>query len=192
VEEVSRAFQSGDGVVFEDHPQALSDVAEEVVERETPSTPPRTPDHRRDLNQLRPDQICVYRSDNTLSSRRTMVYVSEYKPPHKLTAPHLRFGLRAMDIHKEVVNRRTIPTSVDPDARFQYHAEKLTASAITQTYHYMIESGLEYGLLTTGEAIVFLKVDWEEPETLYYHLAEPGPEVSAHPNNLHICTAVGQ
>ncbi|KAH7195027.1 hypothetical protein BKA60DRAFT_583946 [Fusarium oxysporum] len=192
VEEVSRAFQIGDGVVFENHPHALSDVAEEVVERETPSTPPRTPDHRRDLNQLRPDQICVYRSDNTLSSRRTMVYVSEYKPPHKLTAPHLRLGLRAMDIHKEVVNRRTIPTSVDPDARFQYHAEKLTASAITQTYHYMIESGLEYGLLTTGEAIVFLKVDWDEPETLYYHLAEPGPEVSAHPNNVHICTAVGQ
>ncbi|ENH66347.1 Reticulocyte-binding protein 2 like protein a [Fusarium oxysporum f. sp. cubense race 1] len=192
VEEVSRAFQIGDGVVFENHPHALSDVAEEVVDRETPSTPPRTPDHRRDLNQLRPDQICVYRSDNTLSSRRTMVYVSEYKPPHKLTAPHLRLGLRAMDIHKEVVNRRTIPTSVDPDARFQYHAEKLTASAITQTYHYMIESGLEYGLLTTGEAIVFLKVDWDEPQTLYYHLAEPGPEVSAHPNNLHICTAVGQ
>ncbi|KAJ9413848.1 hypothetical protein QL093DRAFT_2503287 [Fusarium oxysporum] len=195
VEEVRRAFQIGDGVVFENHPHALSDVAEEVVERETPSTPPpppQTPDHRRDLNQLRPDQICVYRSDNTASSRRTMVYVSEYKPPHKLTAPHLRLGLRAMDIHKEVVNRRTIPTSVDPDARFQYHAEKLTASAITQTYHYMIESGLEYGLLTTGEAIVFLKVDWDEPETLYYHLAEPGPEVSAHPNNVHICTAVGQ
>ncbi|KAH7111552.1 hypothetical protein EDB81DRAFT_925872 [Dactylonectria macrodidyma] len=192
VEEVRRAFQIGDGVVFENHPHALSDVAEEVVDRETPSTPPRTPDHRRDLNQLRPDQICVYRSDNTLSSRRTMVYVSEYKPPHKLTAPHLRLGLRAMDIHKEVVNRKTIPTSADPDARFQYHAEKLTASAITQTYHYMIESGLEYGLLTTGEAIVFLKIDWDEPETLYYHLAEPGPEVSAHPNNLHICTAVGQ
>ncbi|KAL3595888.1 hypothetical protein FPOAC2_10258 [Fusarium poae] len=192
VEEVGRDFQIGDGVVFENHPHALSDVAEEVVERETPSTPPRTPDHGIDLNQLRPDQICVYRSDNTPSSQRTMVYVSEYKPPHKLTAPHLRVGLRPMDIYREVVNRRTIPTSINPDARFQYHAEKLTASAITQTYHYMIESGLGYGLLTTGEAIVFLNIDWDDPETLYYHLAEPGPEVSAHPNNLHICTAVGQ
>ncbi|KAH7191014.1 hypothetical protein BKA60DRAFT_662397 [Fusarium oxysporum] len=141
VEEVSRAFQIGDGVVFENHPHALSDVPEEVVDRETPLIPPRTPDHRRDLKQLRPDQICV-------------------------TAPHLYLGLRAMDIHKEVVNRRTIPTSVNPDARFQYHAEKLTASAITQTYHYMIDSGLEYGLLTTGEAIMFLKVDWDEPETI--------------------------
>ncbi|KAF4467396.1 hypothetical protein FALBO_5729, partial [Fusarium albosuccineum] len=167
-----------------------SDVAEEVVNRETPSTP-RTPDHR-DLNQLRPDQICIYRSDDTLSIQRTMVYVCEYKPPHKLTAPHLRLGLRPMDIHKDVVNRKTIPTSVDPDARFRYWAERLTASAITQTYHYMIESGLKYGLLTTGEAIVFLRIDWDEPETLYYHLAEPGPEASAHPNNFHICTAVGQ
>ncbi|KAG8664071.1 uncharacterized protein FPOAC1_014138 [Fusarium poae] len=33
VEEVGRDFQIGDGVVFENHPHALSDVAEEVVER---------------------------------------------------------------------------------------------------------------------------------------------------------------
>lgn len=57
------------------------------------------------------------------------------------------------------------------------------ASAIAQTYHYMIEGGLEHGLLTTGEAIVFLKIDWEEPETLYYHLAEPGPKVSVQPEH---------
>ena len=64
--------------------------------------------------------------------------------------------------------------------------------AITQTYHYIIEGGLEYGLLTTGETIVFLKVDWHDPGTLYYHLAEPGPEVSAHPENWRFCTAVSQ
>lgn len=115
-----------------------------------------------------------------------MVYVCEYK------APHLRVGLRPMNIYKEVVNRKTIPTSADPDGRFQYHAERLAAAAISQTYHYMMEGGLEYGLLTTGETIVFLKVDWQEPSTLYYHLAEPGPEVSAHPNHFHSCTAVGQ
>ncbi|TXB97277.1 hypothetical protein FocTR4_00012191 [Fusarium oxysporum f. sp. cubense] len=173
VEEVSRAFQIRDSIVFENHPHALSDVAEEVMDRETPSTPPRTPDHRRDLNQLQPDQICIYQSDNTLSSRHTMVYISEYKPPYKLTALHLHLSLCAIDIYKEVINQRTVLTSIDPDARFQYYAEKLMASAITQTYYYIIKSGLKYGLLTTGEAI-------------------PGPEVSAHPNNLHIYTAVGQ
>ncbi|KAK8142902.1 hypothetical protein G3M48_008004 [Beauveria asiatica] len=189
------AFALGDGVIFENHPHALSEVADEVVNSGTPATasaPPRTPNHRRDLNKLRPDQICVYRSDNTALSQRTMIYVSEYKPPHKLTAPHLRAGLRDMDIYKEVVNRKTIPTAADPDALFQYHAERLTASAITQTYHYMIEGGLEYGLLTTGEAIVFLKVDWSDPGTLYYHLAEPAHEVMPHLNHFHVCTAVGQ
>ncbi|KAM0272852.1 hypothetical protein ACHAQH_008566 [Verticillium albo-atrum] len=162
----------GDGIVFDNHPHAISDVAQEVVDRETPSTP-QTPDHRHDLNQLRPDQICVYRSNDRLPDSRTMVFVAEYKPPHKLTAPYLRLGLRAMNIPKDVVNCTTIPTSAAPAALFQYHAERLTASAVTRTYRYMIEGGLEYGLPTTGEAIEFLKVDWEEPERLYYHLAEP-------------------
>ncbi|KAH6645665.1 hypothetical protein BKA67DRAFT_586063, partial [Truncatella angustata] len=56
-----------------------------------------------------------------------------------------------MDIFKDVVNRKTIPTAADPDGRFQYYAERLTAAAITQTYNYMIEGDLEYGLLTTGQ-----------------------------------------
>ncbi|KAK2051460.1 hypothetical protein LY76DRAFT_599321 [Colletotrichum caudatum] len=193
VEEVKSAFGLGNGIIFENHPHAISDTAEEVVDRNVPSTPPSTPHNSKvDLKQLRADQICVYRSENTDSRSRTMLYVSEYKPPHKITAPHLRLGLRPMNIHKEVVNRKTIPTLVDPDARFQYHAERLTAAAITQTYHYMIEGGLEHGLLTTGEAIVFLNIDWQEPETLFYHLAEPSAEVEAHPEHAHLCTAVAQ
>ena len=191
LELIRNLYDIGSGIIFENHPSAISDVAEEVVEREN-SSPPQTPDHGRVSNQLRPDQICVYRSDDTTSARRSMAYVCEYKAPHKLTTPHLRAGLRPMDIYKEIVNRKTVPTSADPDGRFQYHAERLTAAAISQTYHYMMEGGLEYGLLTTGEAIVFLKVDWDEPSTLYYHLAEPDPEVSAHPNHFHSCTAVGQ
>ncbi|KAE9568054.1 hypothetical protein CGMCC3_g15860 [Colletotrichum fructicola] len=59
-----------------------------------------------------------------------MLYISEYKPPHKLIAPHLRLGLRPMNIYREMVNQKPIPTSVDLDARFQYHAERLTAAAI--------------------------------------------------------------
>ena len=97
-----------------------------------------------------------------------------------------------MDIYRKVVNRKTIPTCIDPEALFQYHAERLSASTITQTYHYMIESGLEYGLLTTGEAVVFLKVDWRDPETLYYPLAEPSPEVVAPSSESHTCSAVAQ
>ncbi|KAI6318794.1 hypothetical protein MCOR30_008828, partial [Pyricularia oryzae] len=192
VEGVKDAFNLGNGIIFENHPYTISDLLKEVVYRDTPSTPPSIPNHGIDLNRLRPDQICVYRSDNAGSKRRTMIYISEYKPPHNLTAPHLRLGLRPMNIYTEMVNRKTIPTSVDPNARFQYYAERLTATAITQTYHYMIEGGFEYGLLTTGEAIVFFKIDWCEPETLFYHFAKPDAEILAHPSHSHLCTAFGQ
>ncbi|KND90494.1 hypothetical protein TOPH_04667 [Tolypocladium ophioglossoides CBS 100239] len=190
-DEVKRTFGIGDGVVFDNHPHALSDVADEVAQRQAASSPPRTPTHGSEnlSSQLRPDQICVYLSE---TMERLMIFVCEYKAAHKLTAPHIRVGLHPMNIYEDVVNRKTIPTSADPDALFQYHAEKLTAAAITQTRHYMIIGGLEYGLLTTGEAIVFLKIDWQEPQTLYYHLAEPTPESLAHPDNIHSCAAVGQ
>lgn len=187
-------FDVGDGIIFENHPSAISDVAEEVVERQGPPvTPPRTPGpDGLDRSQLRPDQICVYTADEQ-SSLRNMAYVMEYKAPHEPTPVHMRVGLHSMDIHKQVVNRATVPTADDQEALFQYHAERLATAAITQTYHYMIESGLEYGLLTTGETIVFLKIDWQkDPGTLYFHLAEPGPEVLAHPDNLRSCTAVSQ
>ncbi|KAG5806390.1 hypothetical protein H9Q74_006293 [Fusarium xylarioides] len=192
VKDVRNVFDLGNGIVFENHPHAISDVAEEVVEREGPPALPQTPDHRRDLGLLRPDQICIYRSDNDLPEWRRMLHVEEYKPPHKLSLPLLRVGLRPMNIYKEVVNRKTIPKSADTKARFQYNAEKLTAAAVTQTYHYMIESGLEHGVLTTGEAFIFFKIDWKCPQRLQYHLAEPVPEVLAHPENAHLCTAVAQ
>ncbi|KAI8669870.1 Protein kinase domain-containing protein [Fusarium sp. Ph1] len=155
-------FDVGDGIIFENHPSAISDVAEEVVERQgSPVTPPRTPGpDQLDRSQLRPDQICVYTADEQ-SSLRNMAYVMEYKAPHKLTPVHMRASLHSMDIHKQVVNRATVPTADDQE-----------------TYHYMIENGLEYGLLTTGETIVFLKIDWQkDPGTLYFHLAEHGPEL---------------
>lgn len=124
-EAVRDAFDMGNGIVFENHPHAISDAAEEVADRSTPASP-RTPDHRRDLHRLRPDQICMYRSGD---ETRKMIYVAEYKAPHKLTPQSLRAGLRAMNIYREVVNRKTIPATSDTDVRFRYHAERLTASA---------------------------------------------------------------
>jgi hypothetical protein len=207
VREASDEFSLGDGVIFENHPHVLSDNSRDVLEEvadprgspkrapklpssttsSTAPSPPSTP-QTWDANRLRPDQICIFRSD--AGDKATMIYVCEYKPPHKLTARHITHGLRPMNILNDVVNRKTIPMA--DEKKFQYNAEKLTAAALTQTYSYMIESGLEYGLLTTGEMIVFLKIDWNRPQTLLYHLSEPRAEVEAHPTNSHLCSAVGQ
>ncbi|GJN86985.1 hypothetical protein PLIIFM63780_010567 [Purpureocillium lilacinum] len=185
------SFDLGGGIVFENHPHALSDIAEEVVDRQTRPAPPSTPGHGENLKKLQADQICIYRSDGGQGSR-TRAFICEYKPPPKLTIQHLHVGLQIRDIYKAVVNRKTIPTSEHTEARFKYHAERLTASAITQTYNYMIEGGLEYSVVTTGEAFVFLKIDWGEPGTLFHHLAVPSIEVAAPTADARLCTAVAQ
>ena len=108
--------------------------------------------------------------------------VVEYKPSRKLSVFNLRAGLLQADkgflyILEDVINRITIPT--DPGDKFVYHSEWLTAAALTQTHAYMIENGLEYGKVVTGEADVSLQLKEDEPHTLYYHLAEPNIEAEA-------------
>ena len=123
--------------------------------------------------------------------------VVEYKPPHKLSVFNLRAGLLradqgSMNIPKEVINQITIPT--DPEDKFVYYSEWLTVAAFTQTYAYMIENGLEYCKLVTGEADVFLWIKEDEPHTLYYHLAKPSIDPGAQGEvDIFLChTAVSQ
>jgi hypothetical protein len=124
---------------------------------------------------LRADQICVYK---TIDNRRIPLFIVEYKAPHKLALPHLRSGLREMNLKEEVVDRSTQPDQSDVDAVFQYHSDRLVAAVVTQVYSYMVESGLEYSYLTTGEAFVFLKVWPDQSDTVYYHLSDPTAEVA--------------
>ncbi|KND87193.1 hypothetical protein TOPH_08162 [Tolypocladium ophioglossoides CBS 100239] len=192
----------GHGIKFENHLKAISGTADEVERdpQQPPASPlrqpeepeqqrPKTPDPVEDPPTLNADQICIYRYEEEGLIKRSVIAVSEYKPPHKLSVQQLRVGLHEMNIFEDIVCRNKIPT--EEGAKFQHYSEELSAAAVVQTYHYMIKAGLSYSLLTTGEAIVFLKIDWEDPETLYYHLAEPGPEVTQH-GEYRSCTAVAQ
>jgi len=105
----------------------------------------------------------------------------------------VREGIKALDMLDEVINCVAIPT--DDEGRFRYYARRLTAAATTQAYCYMIQAGLEMGLVSTGEVIIFLKIDWTDPSTLYFHVAEPALETQAQPPEggaAPYCTAVSQ
>lgn len=173
-------YRIGEGIIFENY---LSDISD-VSLGDDNGVPAR----------LWPYEICVYRNINEAASmkERNLLFIGEYKAPHKLTAEHLRVGLQQkMDILKDFVNNPKVPTNQDPQVRFEYYAKRLTAAAITKIYHYMIEDGVSYGILTNGVATVFLKVDWASPETLLYHLAESEHEVPVQPEPTS-CTAVSQ
>ncbi|KAG6040631.1 hypothetical protein E4U39_007008 [Claviceps sp. Clav50 group G5] len=75
----------------------------------------------------------------------------------------------------------------------------LLYGALMQTYDYMVRSLSSYGMLTTGEVIIFLYIDWSsDAKTLYYHVAipgEPADDTTGAPNDLKEAafrSAVGQ
>jgi len=68
----------------------------------------------------------------------------------------------------EVIERDTIPT--DLKERLEHNSDEVVAAALTQTFHYMIQCGLEYSYITTGETFVFLRIKEEDPTALYYHV----------------------
>ena len=195
IEEARRELNLSGGIIFENHANTLSDSNEEVQQSlqdlRISSKGQASSSNPKPRNV---DQICVYKeADGT----RSLCMVVEYKPSHKLSVFNLRAGLLradkgSMNIPEDVINRITIPT--DPEDKFVYHSEWLTAAALTQTYAYMIENGLEYSKLVTGEADVFLQLKEDEPHTLYYHLAEPNTEAEAHSEvDILLCrTAVSQ
>ena len=164
---VCREFNICGSISFKDHPQPMSERSEEVQSRISPSTPPVP----------RTNQVCVYIDAD---DHRNLAFVIEDKPPHKLTLAHLRMGLRSMDLRKDVIDRYTVPTPGDEVAHLQYYSDQLVATVITQIYSYMINGGVRYGYITTGQAFVFLHIPADDQTVVQYHLAEPEADVKAH------------
>lgn len=181
-------FDVGDGIIFESHPNTLSDMNEEVQQRRQrrQGGGGSTDSNMRPKNT---DQICVYRD---ISGRRTPLLIVEYKPPHKLSIGDLLWGLREDMSIPKVIERDTIPT--DLKERSEHNSDEAVAAVLTQTFHYMIQCGLEYSYITTGEAFVFLRIKEEDPTTLYYHFTAPKEEadMDEDPQSRVLRTAVGQ
>ena len=141
----------------------------------------------------RADQFCVYNtsSETQNTEHRIAAFIIEYKAPHKLTLGDIYEGLNDMEL-EEVVRRRKTDSPQD-------HFRRLIAAVITQAFSYMVQAGLEYGCVCTGEAFIFLRVPYN-PKTVYYFLSVPKGDVgettgwvpdSDGANRLHL-TAVGQ
>jgi len=141
----------------------------------------------------RADQFCVYNTstDTQNTEHRVAAFIIEYKAPHKLSLGYIYEGLNNMEL-KEVVRRTETDSPQD-------HYRRLIAAIITQAFSYMVQAGLEYGYICTGEAFIFLRVP-DDPRTVYYFLSVPQGDVggttgwasdSDGENRLHL-TAVGQ
>ena len=137
----------------------------------------------------RADQFCVY---NKGPETKIPAFIIEYKAPHKLSTAHIKAGLQDMELDRVVrYQEGEKPEDI---------CRRVVAAVITQTFSYMIEGGLEYGYVCTGEAFVFLRVLHDDPATAYYYLSVPKEDVGkttgwtgdlGGDNRLHL-TALGQ
>ncbi|KAI9828987.1 MAG: hypothetical protein M1832_000010 [Thelocarpon impressellum] len=176
VEAVRHEFELSGSIVFEGHPHAISETNEEVLQRRRQqvlqtSTPLVT------VNGSGPVRVFTDVDDKGI--HRRLAFVIEEKPLYKLTLDHLRTGLRPMDLRTDVIDRILMPAVGDHVGQFQYQSDRLVAAVITQIFSYMIEGGVRYGYIITGEAIVFLHIPSDDPSTIYYHLADPRTDVEA-------------
>lgn len=138
--------------------------------------------------KTRPDCVVLARdawSDHTAPDPEPRrLVVGEHKPCHSLRAADLQSKpLLLEDIlvrmaiarqRRKATKKQLLSVGTDapsPSDSFPTMPAKQTffASALAQTYHYMVVSGLEYGYLATGETITFLRIPFTEPTTLLYH-----------------------
>ncbi|KAI9784481.1 MAG: hypothetical protein M1839_002137 [Geoglossum umbratile] len=158
---------------FQNHKNiSLREISNTIIVDRSPTTPGKLVSSHKICGK--PDWLCFYVdiAGNCLGT----LLILEYKPPHKLTLAHLRHGLREMDLH-QVLERDGIST--DDTTRFEYEADLIVASGVTQAFDYMVNSCIEFGVLSTGEALVFLHIDLKNPKTVYFHLTEPLSDVAA-------------
>ncbi|KAG0158114.1 hypothetical protein PDIDSM_5627 [Penicillium digitatum] len=102
------------------------------------------------------------------SVHRIAAYIKEYKSPRKVKLGHIYGGLEDMDIDKVVEQEKNETLKV------RFH--RAIAGLLVQPYDYMIRAGTEMGVLSTGEADIYLRIG-EDPGTLLYHLSVPKGDV---------------
>ncbi|KAL8918735.1 MAG: hypothetical protein Q9208_007175 [Pyrenodesmia sp. 3 TL-2023] len=162
----------GDKLTFENHPNVLNNPGAETV------------DIPKDA-----DQMCVKHVGDVV----TTAVIIEFKAPHKATTELLTAGLRPMDLKRDVLDKIGTPVEKGPD-QFQRAADKFVSMIITQTYHYMVRSGVRYGCIITGQAMVPLFIDEDKPGTVFFYHADPKAEVQDELDRSgkfsHECTAV--
>ncbi len=91
------------------------------------------------------DQFCIYRRSD---GRNVPALAIEYKAPHKLTRDEVVAGLTGeIQPKRDVINK-------DGEG-FSFASRRLTAAVVTQLFSYMVDKGIQYGYVCTGETFIF-------------------------------------
>lgn len=103
--------------------------------------------------------LCSVESKNEVN---IPIYTIDYFSPLKLSAAEILDELQG-----DIISARDLTNTGGKD--FKYHSKHLVLAVITQLFSSMIKTGVQYGYVTTGEAIVFLYIS-DDPSQVKYHV----------------------
>ncbi|CAF9927300.1 MAG: hypothetical protein GOMPHAMPRED_004356 [Gomphillus americanus] len=163
----------------------LKDEYREYTRLQTPSERSLASSSSGAVPQTWVDQYCAF---GKRGNAKRLLFFIEYKAPYKLPTATLKAGLRKMDLMEDILEKvkptcdekfRIEMTTSEQQGKVQHDANKVVAAVLTQTFHAMIEFGLEYSYITNGEAFVMLRIRYQDPQTLLYHLCIPSEHVGS-------------
>ncbi|PGH33293.1 hypothetical protein GX50_03906 [[Emmonsia] crescens] len=141
------------------------EITSETDESQPPPNKKRSPERKR-IKGI-PDRWGISEQPN---GDQCEILVGEYKAAHKV------YGLFPQVLSLSLSEDMFVDTLkwlqgliMKPD-EIQEKRQSIVAQVLCQAFHYIITSGLTYGYVTSGESLVFLMVNRDDPQTLYYHL----------------------
>ncbi|EGD89236.1 hypothetical protein H112_02848 [Trichophyton rubrum D6] len=175
-----KTFNLMGSVTFENHGNTITPGSDEEVNAGLPLPPPQSPVQKRrkqtdsadpltvhtGSSRPRADQFCVYNSGN---DKMVPAFIIEYKPPHKLLTDSALDGLLDIEVDEVVIS-----SDNDDEAK---RNRRMVAAVITQTFSYMIQARIEFGYVCSGELFIFLRIDPNDPTTVYYYRSTPNEDV---------------
>ncbi|KAL7938344.1 hypothetical protein V8C35DRAFT_150078 [Trichoderma chlorosporum] len=128
--------------------------------------------------------FCVY--SNTKCGRPLPLVGIEYRPTD---FPMVREITTALA--DDIVPERDVIGREDDGYTFVSGSKQVVTATITQLFDRMVESGVSYGYVYTGEAIIFMEIH-DDPSIVHCHVSVPDNDVS-HDDESTLCySAVGQ
>ncbi|GKZ77921.1 hypothetical protein AnigIFM56816_001043 [Aspergillus niger] len=97
------------------------------------------------------------------------LYAVEYQTPHVLSMSEIIAGLHVMHLDDDFIDNN--------GGSFDKHATWVVAAVITQLFSNMVNIGVQYGYIYTGEAFICLHIT-EDPSVVQYYLLIPNLDVT--------------
>ncbi|KAG6111094.1 hypothetical protein E4U13_005081 [Claviceps humidiphila] len=162
---LSKELRFGGDIAFIRSSLDTSMPHREFSDREIAESQPVVPTLR-GHGLLGPDNLCVLTKPGFTSVSRTTLFVCEVEALRGIPVEQLRRALLPMSNLGQASQPE--PTAADAEVKH----------TVMQSCHYLMESSIGLGVLVTGQAFLFLRVDWNNPGSMFYHIAAPAEDVA--------------